>query len=81
MKGMRMKTFLETIAKNLVDNPDKVEVTEVVGDGVNILKLKVAKEEIGLVIGKHGRTAEALRILLNAVGAKGGKKLVLEILE
>ena len=45
------------------------------------MKLKVAKGEVGLVIGKHGRTAEALRILLSAVGAKGGKKLVLEILE
>ncbi|MFC1728871.1 KH domain-containing protein [candidate division KSB1 bacterium] len=76
-----MKEFLETIAKNLVDSPDDVVVSEVSGDGVNILKLKVAKEEVGLVIGKHGRTAEALRILLNAVGAKAGKKLVLEILE
>ncbi|MFC1476928.1 KH domain-containing protein [candidate division KSB1 bacterium] len=81
MKGMMMKEFLEEIAKNLVDNPDKVTVTEIEGDGVNILKLKVAKEEIGLVIGKNGRTAEALRILLNAVGAKAGKKLVLEIIE
>jgi len=78
---MKMKEFLETLAKNLVDNPDRVEVSEVLGDGVNILKLKVAKEEIGLVIGKNGRTAEALRILLNAVGAKAGKKLVLEIIE
>ncbi|MFC1556072.1 KH domain-containing protein [candidate division KSB1 bacterium] len=76
-----MKDFLETIARNLVDTPESVEVSEVVGDGVNILKLKVAKPEIGLVIGKSGRTAEALRILLNAVGAKAGKKLVLEILE
>jgi len=76
-----IKNFLETLAKNLVDNPDSVEVSEVTGDGVNILKLKVAKSEIGLVIGKNGRTAEALRILLNAVGAKAGKKMVLEIVE
>ena len=76
-----MKEFLETLAKNLVDTPENVEVSEVSGDGVNILKLKVAQGEVGLVIGKHGRTAEALRILLNAVGAKAGKKLVLEILE
>jgi len=53
----------------------------VLGDGVNILKLKVHPDEIGLVIGKKGRTAEALRILLNAVGAKAGKKIVMEILE
>ena len=69
------------MAKNLVDTPEEVEVSEVTGEGVNIMKLKVAKGEVGLVIGKHGRTAEALRILLSAVGAKGGKKLVLEILE
>ena len=76
-----MKEFLETLAQNLVDTPEEVVVSEVIGDGVNIIKLKVAKGEVGLVIGKHGRTAEALRILLSAVGAKGGKKLVLEILE
>jgi len=76
-----MKEFLETLAQNLVDTPEEVEVSEVTGEGVNIMKLKVAKGEVGLVIGKHGRTAEALRILLSAVGAKGGKKLVLEILE
>ncbi|MCH7783760.1 KH domain-containing protein [candidate division KSB1 bacterium] len=76
-----MKEFLETLAKNLVDTPEEVEVTEITGDGVNIMKLKVAQGEVGLVIGKKGRTAEALRILLSAVGAKGGKKLVLEILE
>ena len=76
-----MIEFLETLAKNLVDSPDEVEVSEVTGDGVNIMKLKVAKKEVGLVIGKSGRTAEALRILLSAVGAKAGKKMVLEIIE
>ena len=76
-----MIEFLETLAKNLVDTPEEVEVSEVIGDGVNIMKLKVAKKEVGLVIGKSGRTAEALRILLSAVGAKGGKKMVLEIIE
>ena len=76
-----MKEFLDTLAKNLVDTPEEVEVTEVVGDGVTIIKLKVKKSEIGLVIGKKGKTAEALRILLSAVGAKNRRKLVLEILE
>ena len=76
-----MKEFLETLAKNLVDKPDDVIVEQVTGDGVNILKLRVNSGEVGLVIGKKGRTAEALRILLNAVGAKHGKKIVLEILE
>ena len=76
-----MKEFLDTLARNLVDTPEEVEVTEVVGEGVTILKLKVVKSEIGLVIGRKGKTAEALRILLSAVGAKNGMKLVLEILE
>lgn len=76
-----MKEFLDTLAKNLVDTPEEVEVTEVSGVGVTILKLKVAKSEIGLVIGRKGKTAEALRILLSAVGAKNKRKLVLEILE
>ena len=76
-----MKEFLETLVKNLVDSPDEVEVSEIGGDGVNILKVKVAKGEVGLVIGRKGRTAEALRIILNAVGAKAGKRLVLEIVE
>lgn len=76
-----MKEFLDTLAKNLVDTPEEVEVTEVSGEGVTILKLKVAKSEIGLVIGRKGKTAEALRILLSAVGAKNKTKLVLEILE
>lgn len=76
-----MKEFLETVAKNLVDKPDKVEVTEVPGESVSILKLRVDPSEIGLVIGRRGRTAEALRIVLNAVSAKSGKKIVLEILE
>lgn len=76
-----MKEFLDTLAKNLVDTPEEVEVTEVSGVGVTILKLKVAKSEIGLVIGRKGKTAEALRILLSAVGAKNKTKLVLEILE
>ena len=76
-----MKEFLETLAKYLVDTPEEVEVSEVIGDGVNILKLKVAKGEVGLIIGRKGRTAEAIRILLNAVGAKAGKRLIMEIIE
>jgi hypothetical protein len=76
-----MKEFLDKLVRYLVEKPDKVEVSEVDGDGVIILKLKVAKEDIGIVIGKRGRTADALRTILNAVGAKAGKRLVLEILE
>ena len=76
-----MKEFLEKIVKYLVESPEQVDVSEVAGEGVVILKLKVAKDDIGIVIGKRGRTADALRIVLNAVGAKAGKRLVLEIIE
>jgi len=76
-----MKEFLEKLVRYLVEKPDKVEVSEVDGEGVIILKLKVDKEDIGIVIGKRGRTADSLRTILNAVGAKAGKRLVLEILE
>ena len=76
-----MKEFLETLVKYLVDTPEAVEVSEITRDGVNILKLKVAKEEVGLIIGRKGRTADAIRLLLNAVGAKAGKRMVMEIIE
>jgi len=76
-----MKEFLETLVKNIVDTPEEVEITEVAGEGVTILKVKVVKEEIGLVIGKQGRNVEALRIITNAVGAKAGKKMVIEIID
>ena len=76
-----MKEFLETLVKYLVDTPEAVEVSEITRDGVNILKLKVAKGEVGLIIGRKGRTADAIRLLLNAVGAKAGKRMVMEIIE
>ncbi len=76
-----MKELLEHIARSLVDNPDEVEVSEIEGQQTSVLELKVAKEDIGKVIGKQGRTARALRSILNAAASKLNKRAVLEILE
>ncbi|HMA68091.1 MAG: KH domain-containing protein [Desulfosalsimonadaceae bacterium] len=76
-----MKDLIAYIAKSLVDNPDEVVVTEVEGDQTSVLELKVAKEDLGKVIGKQGRTARAMRTLLSAASAKNRKRTVLEIVE
>ncbi len=76
-----MKELITYIAKALVDNPDQVKVTEVEGDQTAVLELKVAKEDLGKVIGKQGRTARAMRTILNAASAKVKKRTVLEIVE
>ncbi|HMA86817.1 MAG TPA: KH domain-containing protein [Desulfosalsimonadaceae bacterium] len=76
-----MKDLITYIAKSLVDNPDEVVVTEVEGDQTSVLELKVAKEDLGKVIGKQGRTARAMRTLLSAASAKNRKRTVLEIVE
>ena len=76
-----MKELIKHIAQSLVDNPDKVEVTEVIGEQASVIELRVAKEDLGKVIGKHGRTAQSIRTILSAVSAKVHKRAVLEILE
>lgn len=76
-----MKELITYIAKALVDKPDEVNVTEVEGDQTSVLELKVAKEDLGKVIGKQGRTARAMRTLLSAASAKIKKRTVLEIVE
>ncbi|MDC0336381.1 KH domain-containing protein [Pseudodesulfovibrio sp.] len=76
-----LKEMIEYIAKSLVDNPDEVRVTEVEGEQTSVLELKVAKEDLGKVIGKQGRTARAMRTLLGAASTKARKRSVLEILE
>ncbi len=76
-----MKDLITYIAKSLVDNPEEVKVTEIVGDQTSVLELKVAKEDLGKVIGKQGRTARAMRTLLSASSAKIRKRTVLEIVE
>lgn len=75
-----MKEIIEIIAQAIVDDPEVVTVTEINGRHTSILELKVSKTDIGKIIGKKGRTADALRTILNAVSAKGKKRIVLEIL-
>ena len=80
-RGIEMKEFVEFIVKKLVDNPEKVSVTEVEGERITILELRVERGDMGKVIGKKGQTAQSIRTLLGAASAKLGKRAVLEILE
>ena len=76
-----MRELIKYIAQALVDSPELVEVSEVEGNQTSVLELKVAKEDLGKVIGKQGRTARAMRTILSAASAKLKKRSVLEILE
>lgn len=81
MEVVSMKELIEYIAKSLVDRPENVTVKETEGEKTTIIELRVAQEDLGKVIGKQGRTARAMRTILNAAGTKVGKRCVLEILE
>lgn len=76
-----LKELVEYMAKALVDKPEHVEVSEVDGEQTTVIELKVAKEDLGKVIGKQGRTAQAMRTILGAVSTKLKKRSVLEIIE
>lgn len=76
-----MKELVEFIVKSLVDKPESVSLKEVEGEKASILELRVDSADLGKVIGKQGRTAKAIRTILNASGVKSGKKVVLEILD
>jgi uncharacterized protein len=76
-----MQKLIEIIAQALVDKPEAVEVTEVEGEQTTVIELRVAKEDLGKVIGKQGRTARALRTILSAASTKIRKRSTLEILE
>jgi predicted RNA-binding protein YlqC (UPF0109 family) len=77
-----MKEFIEFIAKHLVDSPDQVEVGEQEQEENKVvLSLKVQSDDVGKVIGKQGKTAQAMRTLLTAIAAKDGKRAILEILD
>lgn len=76
-----MKELVELIARSLVDRPDEVNVREIEGNQATVLELRVADGDLGKVIGKQGRTARAIRAVLNASGTKLKKRFVLEILE
>ena len=76
-----MKDLVIYIAKALVDNPDEVSVNEVEGEQTSVIELRVAKGDLGKIIGKHGKTAQSIRTILSAASAKIGKRAVLEIIE
>jgi predicted RNA-binding protein YlqC (UPF0109 family) len=76
-----MKELVQFLARQLVNNPDAVEVKEVHGDTASVLELRVAKEDLGRVIGKQGRTVISIRTILNAVASRTNRKVVLEIIE
>jgi predicted RNA-binding protein YlqC (UPF0109 family) len=81
MEVSEMKDLIAYIAKALVDKPEEVAVTEIEGEQTSVLELKVAKEDLGKVIGKQGRTARAMRTILSAASTKIKKRSVLEIIE
>lgn len=77
-----MKEFIEFIAKHLVDTPESVSIEEVVPNDKTVeLTLKVGEDDVGKVIGKQGKTAQAMRTLLTAIAAKDGKRAILKILD
>ena len=77
----QLREFVDFMAKSIVDNPEEVKVTEIAGEKTTVIELRVATEDLGKVIGKQGRTAKALRNILNAMAAKTKKRAILEILE
>ena len=76
-----LKDLVDFMARSLVDQPDKVSVHEVAGEQTTVVELSVAKEDLGKVIGKQGRTAKSMRTILNAASTKLHKRSVLEIME
>jgi len=76
-----MKDLTKQIVQALVDHPEQVAISEVEGKQSTVLKIKVAKEDIGKIIGKQGRTAQAIRTILNAASAKAKKRTIMEIIE
>ena len=79
--SISVKELIQHIAQSMVDNPGEVSVSEIQGNQTTVLELKVAKTDLGKVIGKQGRTAHSIRTILNAAAAKKKKRVVLEILE
>ena len=76
-----MKELVELIARSLVDNPDMVQVSQLDGEQSSIIELKVAPDDLGKVIGKQGRTAQAIRVILGAAGMKLKRRFNLELIE
>ena len=76
-----MKELVQLLAQGLVNDPDAVEVKETCVDTASVLELRVAKEDLGRVIGKQGQTVNAIRTILNAIASRTNRKVVLEIIE
>ncbi len=76
-----MKELVQYLARSLVNNPDAVDVKETEGDTASVVELRVAKEDLGRIIGKQGRTAKSIRTILNAAASRTNRKVVLEIVE
>jgi predicted RNA-binding protein YlqC (UPF0109 family) len=76
-----MKDLVKYLAQALVDSPDEVSVSEIEGEQTSVIELRVAKDDLGKIIGKHGRTAQSIRTILSAASAKNRKRAVLEIVE
>lgn len=76
-----LKELVDFMARALVDHPDQVKVSEIEGEQTSVIELRVAKEDLGKVIGKQGRTARAMRTILSAASTKIRKRAVLEIIE
>jgi predicted RNA-binding protein YlqC (UPF0109 family) len=79
--GGAMKDLISYIARALVDFPEEVVVTEVEGTHTTVLELRVAKQDMGKIIGRQGRTAQSIRTIISAASGKTGKRHVLEIIE
>lgn len=80
-KDVSMKELVEFISNALVDETSKIEIAEIEGNQTNIIELKVAKEDIGKVIGRQGRTADAIRTIINCAAAKQQKRYILQIID
>ena len=76
-----MKELVELIAKALVDNPDKVQVSQIDGEQSSIIELNVAPEDVGKIIGRQGGNVQAIRVILGAAGMKLKKRFILEVIE
>ena len=81
MEHIQIKELVEVIARALAEDPNQVEVNEIIGQQISVIELRAAKSDLGKIIGKEGRNAHALRTLVNAAATKLRKRAVLEILE
>lgn len=81
MEHIQIKELVEVIARALAENPEEIEVNEIIGQQISVIELRAAKIDLGKIIGKEGRNAHALRTIVNAAATKLHKRAVLEILE